>query len=93
MYKRQDVTNVVEHPVLTVITSISMDHMQYLGNTIEEIAGEKAGILKPGVPVVYDASCEESRTVIEARAMELKCPKIPVGRDAYTCLLYTSRCV
>ena len=81
---RLDVTNVVEHPVLTVITSISMDHMQYLGNTIEEIAGEKAGILKPGVPVVYDASCEESRTVIEARAMELKCPKIPVGRDAYT---------
>ena len=81
---RLDVTNVVEHPVLTVITSISMDHMQYLGNTIEEIAGEKAGILKPGGPVVYDASCEESRTVIEARAMELKCPKIPVGRDAYT---------
>ncbi len=40
--------------------------------------------MKPGVPVVYDASCEESRTVIEARAMELKCPKIPVGRDAYT---------
>ena len=57
---RLAVTNVVEHPVLTVITSISMDHMQYLGNTIEEIAGEKAGILKPGVPVVYDASCEEA---------------------------------
>ena len=48
-----------------MITSISMDHMQYLVNTIEEIAGEKAGILKPGVPVVYDVSCEESRTVID----------------------------
>ena len=81
---RTDATNVIRKPVCSVITSVSMDHMQYLGNTIEEIAGEKAGILKPGVPVVYDASCEESRTVIEARAMELKCPKIPVGRDAYT---------
>lgn len=75
---RLDVTNVVEHPVLTVITSISMDHMQYLGDTIPAIAGEKAGILKQGVPVVYDARCPESRAVIEERAKALGCPKFPV---------------
>ena len=57
---RLDATNVNREPVLTVITSISLDHMEYLGNTVAEIAGEKAGILKPGVPVVYDASCPEA---------------------------------
>src|SRR5581483_5020156 len=46
---RLDATNVVERPLLTVLTPISFDHMQHLGNTLTEIAGEKAGILKPGV--------------------------------------------
>ncbi len=50
---RLDATNVFEKPVLTVITEIGMDHCQYLGNTKEQIATEKAGIIKPGVPVVY----------------------------------------
>lgn len=51
---RLDATTAVEEPAACVITSISFDHMQYLGNTIAEIAGEKAGIIVPGVPVIYD---------------------------------------
>ncbi len=83
---RLDVTNVICRPVLTVLTSISMDHMQYLGNTLAEITAEKAGILKPGVPVVYDASCRESIPVIERRAKTLECPAYAVDRTAYTLL-------
>ena len=49
---RLDATNVIAKPALTVITPIAMDHMQYLGDSIEAIAAEKAGIFKPGVPVV-----------------------------------------
>ena len=52
---RLDATNVIRHPLVTVITSISMDHTEYLGDTIEAIASEKAGIIKPGVPIVWDA--------------------------------------
>lgn len=81
---RLDTTNVVRMPVLTVITSVSMDHMQYLGNTIEEIAAEKAGILKEHVPVVYDASCPESRKVIEERAGMLGSLQVPVSQEDYT---------
>ena len=53
---RLDATTSVENPIACVITSISFDHMQYLGDTIEEIAGEKAGIIVPGVPVIYDGN-------------------------------------
>ena len=51
---RLDTTNVIRHPLACVITSISLDHTQYLGDTVELIAAEKAGIIKPGIPVVYD---------------------------------------
>ncbi len=81
---RLDVTNVVCRPEVTVLTSISMDHMQYLGNTIEEIAREKAGILKAKVPVIYDGSCPESNGVVEQRAKELGCPMYPVTGTDYT---------
>ncbi len=50
---RLDATNYIEHPALAVITSISLDHTDILGDTIEEIAAEKAGIIKPGVPVFF----------------------------------------
>lgn len=80
---RLDVTNVVREPVLTILTSISMDHMQYLGDTIEKIGAEKAGILKKNVPVVYDDSCQESRGIVEKRAKELGCPRFPVSSDDY----------
>jgi len=80
---RLDVTNVVRRPVLTVITSISMDHMQYLGDTVEAIAAEKAGIIKTGVPVVYDASCAESSAVIRRRAEVLESPWYSVTGDDF----------
>ena len=67
---RLDSTNVVEKPVLTVITSISMDHMNQLGNTLAEIAGEKAGILKPGTPAVFYSQQEEAMEVLR-----LKCER------------------
>ena len=54
--------------MLTVITSISLEHTEYLGNTIAAIAGEKAGIIKQGVPVVFDAGNDEASAVITKRA-------------------------
>lgn len=80
---RLDATNSLEAPDLTVITSIGFDHMQYLGNTIPEIAGEKAGIIKPGVPVVYDASRPEAAAVIEAKAKELGAPSVALSPSDY----------
>ena len=77
---RLDATNVVA-PLVTVITSISYDHMQVLGNTLAEIAGEKAGILKTGVPVVVAPQAEEARLVIERMAAERDAPLVQVGRD------------
>lgn len=62
---RLDATSAVEPPLVCVITSIGYDHMQYLGDTIEQIAAEKAGIIRPGVPVFYASSSEESDRVIE----------------------------
>ena len=61
---RLDATNVLESPKVCVITSISRDHMQYLGNTIPQIAGEKAGIIKMGVPVVCDDTDKDASAVI-----------------------------
>jgi dihydrofolate synthase/folylpolyglutamate synthase len=70
---RLDSTNVVE-PVLTVITPIDFDHEAYLGHTIEAIASEKAGILKPGVPAVFAPQRPEAAKVLDARAAELHVP-------------------
>ena len=67
---RLDATNLVA-PALTVITPIDFDHEVFLGNTIEAIAGEKAGILKPGVPAVFARQRPEAEAVMEARASEL----------------------
>jgi len=68
---RLDATNAVE-PALTVITPVDFDHQIYLGNTIEEIAGEKAGILKPGVPAVFAKQRADAAAVLDARATELR---------------------
>ncbi len=73
---RLDATNTIEEPVLSVITSISFDHMEYLGDTIRQIAAEKAGIIKAGVPLVYDASCPEAAGVIRQRARKLGSPAV-----------------
>lgn len=74
---RLDATNLVEHPIATVITSISMDHMEYLGDTIEKIASEKAGIIKEGVPVIYDGRVPEVEKVILDQAAKLHSPAYP----------------
>ena len=80
---RLDATNSVAHPLVTVITSISLDHTEYLGNTVAEIAGEKAGIIKEGVPVVYDASCPESAEVIRKKAEEMHAPAYGITPKMY----------
>ena len=75
---RLDATNVVEKPLACIITSISRDHTEYLGDTLEAIAGEKAGIIKAGVPVIYDASQPGPASVIAAKAKEMGSPAWPV---------------
>lgn len=76
---RLDATNVFEEPLLTIITSISLEHTEYLGNTIAEIAGEKAGIIKEGVPVIFDASEPEAARVITETARKKQAPYYPVS--------------
>jgi len=77
---RLDATNVVL-PKVSVITSLSYDHMAVLGNTLAKIAGEKAGIIKPGIPVVSAPQTEEALEVLERVASEKNCPFVLVGRD------------
>ena len=78
---RLDATNVVDRPALTIITPVDLDHQQYLGETLEEIAGEKAGILKPGVPCVVGPQHEAARAVIAARAEAVGAPLLIHGQD------------
>ena len=78
---RLDATNVVDHPIATCITSIGLDHQQYLGETISAIAREKAGILKRGVPGVVGRMPEEARAVIEAVAEHVGATLKISGRD------------
>ncbi|KZD12234.1 bifunctional folylpolyglutamate synthase/dihydrofolate synthase [Oceanibaculum pacificum] len=68
---RLDATNVVERPLATALTAISMDHMQYLGDTIQQIAGEKAAIMKPGVPAVCAVESPAVLAVLEAYAAKV----------------------
>lgn len=77
---RLDATNVIERPQLTIITPVSLDHQQYLGETVAEIAGEKAGILKRGVPCVVGPQSPEGLAVIEARAARLGAPLLVHGQ-------------
>ena len=83
---RLDATNTVEQPVCSVITSIGYDHTELLGDTLEEIAAEKAGIIKKGTPVIYMEGDEESNRVIEKTAKNLgnRCKKI--GKNAFKIL-------
>ncbi len=78
---RLDATNVIENPALTVITPISIDHQSYLGDTLAEIAGEKAGILKQGVPAVIGIQQEVAMGVIAARAREHSVPVHAANAD------------
>jgi dihydrofolate synthase/folylpolyglutamate synthase len=79
---RLDATNVVS-PLVSVITSLSYDHMNVLGNTLEQIAGEKAGIIKLGRPVVLAPQKEEARQVVEQVAAEHNARLVQVGREFF----------
>ena len=85
---RLDATNIVE-PLVTVITSISFDHMALLGNTLGSIAREKAGIVKAGVPLVCSAQAPEALGVIEAVCREREAPFIRVGPAGCSACDYT----
>jgi dihydrofolate synthase/folylpolyglutamate synthase len=74
-----DATNILS-PTVTVITRIDFDHENFLGHSLKEIAGEKAGVLKPEVPVVLAEQRPEAREVVLARAKELRCPVIETTR-------------
>jgi len=77
---RLDATNVLA-PLVSVITSLSLDHVKVLGGTLEAIAREKAGIIKPGVPVVTAPQKREAMEVVRRTAAERGAPLVEVGRD------------
>ena len=78
---RLDATNVVERPLASVITRLSLDHREFLGDTLIEIAAEKSGILKPNVPAVVVSQAREALAVIERRAARLRTPLKIAGED------------
>jgi dihydrofolate synthase/folylpolyglutamate synthase len=76
---RLDATNVVERPLASVITRVSLDHHDFLGDSIEQIAAEKAGILKAGVPAVIASQAREALAVIERQAARVRAPLAIAG--------------
>ncbi|KQW19370.1 bifunctional folylpolyglutamate synthase/dihydrofolate synthase [Afipia sp. Root123D2] len=78
---RLDATNVIDKPVASVITPIGMDHPEFLGDTLAKIAGEKAGIIKKGVPVICAEQHAEAEIVIEAVAKKLRAPLHAATQD------------
>jgi dihydrofolate synthase/folylpolyglutamate synthase len=78
---RLDATNVVERPLASVITPVSLDHAEYLGSSLRGIATEKAGILKPGVPAIVAAQPREALAAIERQAARVKAPIRIAGED------------
>lgn len=80
---RLDATNVIDHPLATVVTPVSLDHSEYLGDTVAAIAAEKAGILKPDVPVIVAAQPRDALEIIERQAARLKAP-IAIAGEHWT---------
>jgi len=78
---RLDATNVMEKTALSIITPVSIDHQQFLGDTLAEIAGEKAGIIKRGVPCVVGPQAEDGLEVIENTAARLGAPLLAYGQQ------------
>lgn len=76
-----DATNVVEHPLLTIISSVSFDHKEFLGDTLSEIAGQKAGIIKEGVPVIVSENVPEVCQVIREQAERMHAPCVLLNDD------------
>lgn len=81
---RYDATNVVEKPAAAVITPVSFDHPEFLGTTIDKIAGEKAGIIKRQCPVIVCYQSEEALIVIEREAEKQRAPMLVAGQDFAT---------
>lgn len=81
---RLDATNCIENPALTIITKIGFDHMEYLGDTIDAIASEKAGIIKPGIPVVFLQDKKDADAVMIEKAGSLSSPCIMVSKEDVT---------
>lgn len=90
---RFDATNVIEKPLVSIITSISLEHTEYLGDTYELIAGEKAGIIKEGCPVVYDGSRADVESVILAKAAKMHAKAYAVRADMYKILMNTQKTI
>src|SRR6266849_5221636 len=78
---RVDATNVVERPLAAVITPVSFDHAEHLGDSVGKIAAEKAGILKPGVPAIVAAQPREALAAIARQAARIKAPIKIAGED------------
>src|SRR5688572_32145624 len=78
---RLDATNVVRRPAAVAITPVSLDHQAFLGDTVAAIAGEKAGILKPGVPAVIGPQPDDAAAIIEARAAAIGAPLYRSGHE------------
>ena len=80
---KYDATNIVAHPRLTVITPVGLDHAEFLGNSLADIAAEKAGIIKPGVPLIVGPQDDAPRDVILRRADALGAPVSVFGQDFF----------
>jgi len=78
---RLDATNVIDAPLAVVIAPVSMDHIEFLGQTLTAIAGEKAAIIKPNVPVICAEQAPEAMAVIEAEARRLRAPLLAAGQQ------------
>lgn len=77
-----DATNAVEKPIATIITSISLDHTDILGDSIEKIAKVKAGIIKPNIPIIFDGNNETAAKVIERIAKKCHSPSLKITKDS-----------
>ncbi len=90
---RLDATNAVGKKEISVITHLSLEHTEYLGNTLEAIAGEKAGIIAEHTPVVFWDECEETTGVIVEKAKQLSAECYPVSKNDYTILNFKNKTI
>ncbi len=90
---RLDATNSIENKLMTIITQIGLEHTEYLGNTVEEIAGEKAGIMRENTPVIFQATDDRVSGVIEEQARQLHAEAFPVSKDDYKITIKTNKSI
>ena len=90
---RLDATNAVSKKELAVITRISLEHTEYLGDTVTQIAGEKAGIMKENTPVVFADTQKEVTQVFREKAKDLSCSSFPVSKSHYILLNFNNKSI